>query len=134
MTFHSLKNLVKEHSAVLVENQTTDVEINNSLTNMDSLYGITEYCLVKNWLIVNLDIPDQEVAHFQRHGVEPMFIYATTILEDSKQRGFEWIRTTLIKHKHSDFVFSTRKTNYILVGQGYSCLMTTEHAYRQFGF
>jgi len=134
MSFHALKDLVQEFSAVLVESKASDIEIIDGLRHLKSLIDFSEYCIVKNWLIVNLDISEQEAVHFQRHSVIPMFIYAETIVEDSKQRNFQWIRTTLIKEKHSDFVFSTQNTNYFLVGHGYSCSMTIGHAYRYFDF
>jgi len=130
MKLPSIKLLAKELSATSIDNQITEAEI----VQMASLCESNAHCIVKDWLIVNLALSASEATHFKAHGVESRFIYAESIIEDSKQRGIEWVRTTLIKRKYSDYMFSTRNTCYILVGQGYRCQMTIENAYRRFGF
>lgn len=134
MHFHYLKDLVQEFSAVSIDSKATDIEVIDGLRHLKSLIDFSEYCIVKDWLIVNFVISEQEAILFKTQGVEPRFIYAETIIEDSKQRDFQWVRTTLIREKSNEYVFSTKNTHYILVGRGFECVVNISDAYKRFNF
>lgn len=76
------------------------------------------FCLVKRWIIV--EIPANEVEPLP-DGIAPMIVLAHEVIYDSRGRFVPgcWVRSTYaISHEHP-WIFETRNTVYLLIGDGY---------------
>lgn len=79
-----------------------------------------QFCLVRNWILVELDISDQARQQIEAGGFKAQFIHAHEVIEDSAGRwpaGY-WVRTSLQLKYDGDGFFETRSTIYVLVGDG----------------
>jgi len=77
-------------------------------------------CVVKDWLILDAIVTDEERAKVKAAGCEPMFLFAHNVLHDDKRR-FEpghWVRSSMGTSFKDGYLFSTRNTIYVLVGPG----------------
>lgn len=76
------------------------------------------FCFVKRWIIV--EIPPNEVERLPE-GIAPMVVLAHEVIYDSRGRFApgSWVRSTYaLSHEHP-WMFETRNTIYLLVGDGY---------------
>lgn len=111
---------------------------------MDFLYGITsvvhgtnlsrdevvqelrrrnskkQFCLVRDWILVELDISDEARQQIETEGFKAQFIHAHEVVEDSAGRWApgSWVRTSLQLKYEGDGFFETRSTIYVLLGDG----------------
>ncbi|UUY07702.1 hypothetical protein LRS11_18045 [Pseudomonas sp. J452] len=79
-----------------------------------------QYCLVKDWILVELDISNEARKQIEDDGLIAQFIHAHEIIEDSSNRwpaGY-WVRTSLQLRYENDGFFETRSTIYVLLGDG----------------
>jgi hypothetical protein len=79
-----------------------------------------KYCVVRNWIWIDLDLPDlvrEELISTQR---QPVMLYAHQVVCDSQgrfDRG-DWVRSSpLLRFTHGMF-FETSNSVYVLVGHG----------------
>lgn len=77
------------------------------------------FCLVKRWIIV--EIPTDEVEPLPS-GIAPMIVLAHEVIYDSRERFVpgSWVRTTYAISHEQPWMFETRNTIYLLVGDGYT--------------
>lgn len=77
-------------------------------------------CVVCDWSWADVDIDARQAEEIQRTGVQACFIYANNIIRDEADPWAEGssVRTSLLETFHDQCIFSTRNTNYVLVGQG----------------
>lgn len=90
-----------------------------------------QFCLVRDWTLVELDISDEARKQIEADGFQARFIYAHHIVEDSSNRwpaGF-WVRTSLQLRYENDGFFETRSTIYVLIGEGRHKRVREEIAY-----
>lgn len=87
-----------------------------------SMPGKKRVRIVGNWVWLDVQAKDAEVAEMDRAGVMPSLIYAHRLISDSANelvRG-GWVCTTLLlKESCPGYVVETRNSTYILVGQGH---------------
>lgn len=78
------------------------------------------YCLVKDWIIVEIDVPEAYRAALATDGLKPYVLYASNVILHSagKRNAGDWVRSTLQQPVATDHVFQTRNTSYILMGPG----------------
>ena len=79
-----------------------------------------QYCIVRNWILVQLDVSDEARRQIQAQGFEPQIIHAHEVVEDSARRfapGW-WVRTSLQLKYENDGFFETKSTIYVLIGDG----------------
>ncbi|BBU46530.1 hypothetical protein PPTS312_44450 [Pseudomonas putida] len=76
------------------------------------------FCLVKRWIIV--EIPENEVEPLPG-GIPPMVVLAHEVIYDSRGRFVpgSWVRSTYAVSHECPWMFETRNTIYLLVGDGY---------------
>ncbi len=76
------------------------------------------FCLVKRWIIV--EIPSNEVEPLRR-GIAPMLVLAHEVIYDSRGRFLpgSWVRSTYAVSHECPWMFETRNTIYLLIGDGY---------------
>ncbi len=79
-----------------------------------------QYCLVKNWTLVELEISDEARQQIEADGFVARLIHANEVVEDSAGRfppGY-WVRSSLQQRYEGDGFFETRSTIYVLLGVG----------------
>ena len=89
------------------------------------------YCLVKDWILVELDISDEARSVTEVDGFKSFFIHAHQVIEDSASRfnPGNWVRTSLQLKYEGDGFFETRSTVYVLLGDGRHKKLKPEIAY-----
>jgi len=86
------------------------------------------YCIVRQWIWIELDISDQqrtELAKTQRH---PSMLYAHKVVFDSEHRWDvgDFVRTSPLHTFQEGFHFKTLNTTYLLLGAGTQKLAKAE--------
>lgn len=78
------------------------------------------FCLVRNWLWLDLDAPKEILQNLPASKRQPAIIYADTVIYDSERRWDvgDFVRTSPLHHFADDFLFSTLNTTYLLLGPG----------------
>jgi hypothetical protein len=78
------------------------------------------YCVVANWMLINLDVDEISSRAIKRMGCEPCMVYAHKVLQDSRVRfrRDDWVRSTLQMSFTQGGLFETVNTVYVLLGQG----------------
>jgi hypothetical protein len=78
------------------------------------------YCVVANWMLVELDVDEVSLKAIKRLGSRPYLIYSHNVLQDSAGRFYrgEWVRSTLQVSFTQGGLFETVNTVYVLLGQG----------------
>ena len=78
------------------------------------------YCVVRNWMIVDVDAPADYRIALGEDGLEPFVLYAGDVVLHSGgtwgQGGF--VRTTFSTSMPEGHVFRTTEMTYVLMGQG----------------
>lgn len=77
------------------------------------------FCVVRNWMILDLLLPEAQVSEIRGQGLQPSVLYVNQIIFDSKTRfsnGDSFI-TSYQKDFHGCF-FESKDTLYILAGRG----------------
>lgn len=78
------------------------------------------YCSVRRWVLIDLDISDAKKAQVIEQGVQPILLYAHTVVTDSARRFApgDWVRSTLLVELKNGCLFETNNSVYILLGGG----------------
>lgn len=78
------------------------------------------FCVVRDWIWIDLIVPDALREALQASGQQPVMVYASQVLYDSAQRfNFgDCVRTTQLVEFADGCIFRTRNTRYVLVGPG----------------
>lgn len=81
-------------------------------------YG--NYCLVRDWIWVTLDVTEEQRLQLVQTQREPALICAHTVVYDSERRWDvgDFVRTSLLHQLHEGFHFKTLNTLYLLLGPG----------------
>jgi hypothetical protein len=77
------------------------------------------FCVVKQWILIDLTVNPAEKEKLSRLGLLPATLFAHEIVLDSKGR-FQptmWVRSNF-GVSSSPYMFETKKTVYLLLGQG----------------
>ena len=100
--------------------------IGHQLTNAHAIELIAEgfsgrhFCLVRDWIWVDLDLPEAVREELNRIPLLPVMLYANCVVTDSLGRfgKGDWVRSTpLVSFTHGCF-FETHDTVYALLGHG----------------
>ena len=98
----------------------------SAMTNDEALeYGRatfngTPFCLVRNWIWVDLDGPEEQRDYLATMQLQPAILFAHTVVYDSLRRWDvgDFVRPTALHAFTDEFVFRTLNTNYVLLGDG----------------
>lgn len=87
---------------------------------MRQQFPSVEYCLVRNWIWIDLDVTDEECALLEKGGRKPAVVYAHTVVYDSAGRWNpgDFVRTSPLLDFQDGFLFQTSSTVYVLLGGG----------------
>ncbi|WP_312452935.1 DUF6957 family protein [Stutzerimonas nitrititolerans] len=83
--------------------------------------GLTAgFCLVRDWMWLDLDVTDEQRAVLEKTGRQPVMIYAHTVVYDSAGRwdAGDFVRTSPLLAFDGGFLFKTSNTTYVLLGDG----------------
>ncbi|WP_437128138.1 DUF6957 family protein [Pseudomonas aeruginosa] len=77
------------------------------------------FCLIADWCWLDLDAPSMANAESDVQ-FAPAFVYGGSVLFDSRFRFpvGGWVRSTMLVALRDEFIFETRNTRYLLMGQG----------------
>src|SRR5690606_28271314 len=80
----------------------------------------TGYCIVRNWIWLDIDLPDGGDELFERIGRKPVVIYAHDVVYDSMARWSpgSFVSTSYLRDFYDGYLFQTDKTVYVLLGDG----------------
>jgi len=78
------------------------------------------YCLVRDWIWIDLDLDVEESSIFEKHKRQPAVIFAHTVIFDSNRRYDvgDFVRTSPLHSFHDGFLFRTWNSIYVLLGNG----------------
>ncbi|WOD12330.1 hypothetical protein RPW65_05575 [Pseudomonas sp. NyZ704] len=78
------------------------------------------WCIVKDWVWVDLVRSPKIMESFQRAGTEPTMLYAHHVINDSRGRfpPGGWVRSSPLLTFSDGCLFETRNTVYVLTGNG----------------
>lgn len=80
------------------------------------------FCLVKDWMLVDLESIPEDLESIQAYGFEPRVVFAHCVLRDSRGRfpPGSWLRSTFqVALDEAAGFFVSRNTVYVLVGPGF---------------
>lgn len=93
----------------------------NVIELVQALYPRKPHCLVEDWTILRAVVTDEELQKIQSAGQLPLVLFAHNVRFDS-QRRFDvgdWMRSTFAVSFEEGFLFETRNTVYVLMGNGH---------------
>lgn len=90
-----------------------------------------QFCLVRNWMLIELEIANEARKTIEADGFKARLIYAHEVVEDSSCRWppGSWVRTSLQLRYEDDGFFETRSTIYVLLGDGRQTRVPEDIAY-----
>lgn len=79
-----------------------------------------EYCIVRDWIWVELDVTEEEQSILEDTRLHPVVIYSHNVLFDSARRWDvgDYVRTSFLYSFHDGFIFETMNSIYVLLGDG----------------
>lgn len=83
-------------------------------------YPYAEYCIVADWLWIDLDVTPAQLDELTKTNRRPVVIYAETVIYDSRRRWDvgDFVRTSFLHKFEEGFIFQTLNSVYILLGDG----------------
>lgn len=84
------------------------------------LLSYTEFCLVRQWLWIDLDVSDAQRYELEKTQRLPVMLYAHHVVYDSTRRWDigDVVRTSFLSSFDHRFLFRTLNTTYLLLGDG----------------
>ncbi len=78
------------------------------------------FCLVRDWIWVDLEGPADQDKLFTRLEIEPVVLFAHTVVYDSLRRldVGDFVRSSPLYKFTDGFFFQTKNTHYVLLGDG----------------
>ena len=91
-----------------------------ALAYMQSLRLMAGFCLVRDWIWLDLDVTDEQRALLEKTRRQPVIIYAHTVIYDSARRWDvgDFVRTSPLISFDDGFLFRTLNSVYVLLGDG----------------
>ncbi|VXC20870.1 conserved hypothetical protein [Pseudomonas sp. 8BK] len=79
-----------------------------------------DYCLVRDWIWVDLDVSPEQHAQLSKTQRQPAIIFANTVIYDSSRRFDvgDFVRTSPLYKFEAGFIFATLNCAYLLMGDG----------------
>lgn len=103
-----------------------DVVPGSSMTDEEALayarkkFAHMAFCLVRDWIWVDLDVSEDQRLHLAQTQRQPALIYAHSVVYDSSRRWDvgDFVRTSLLNQFSDGFLFITLNSVYLLLGPG----------------
>ena len=83
-------------------------------------FSYFEFCLVRQWLWIDLNVTDEQRIELAKTQRQPALIYAHSVIYDSARRWDvgDFVRTSPLYRFDEGFLFKTLNSTYILLGEG----------------
>ncbi|MFJ5235183.1 DUF6957 family protein [Pseudomonas neuropathica] len=97
-----------------------DLSAEEAISFVESHFGQRPFCLVRDWTLLELEPCGTEYDALRTMGLEPILVYARSVVFDSRERfnPGDWVRSSFhLSHERTGFFF-TRNTLYVLLGTG----------------
>lgn len=113
----SLVSLFNGGGEVMAGSPMTDEQ---ALRFMRDLRLNTEYCLVRDWAWVDLEVTPTQIAELEKTRRKPAIILAHNVIYDSARRWDvgDFVRTSPLHDFRDGFLFQTLNSVYVLLGDG----------------
>ncbi|PKH04767.1 hypothetical protein CXF93_21365 [Moritella sp. Urea-trap-13] len=95
-------------------------EVQQRIDDAYDLYFGKGICVVADWKWIDIELTKQG-KKLLPSDLKPDLLFADTILEDSPQRGIDWVKTSMLVEYQHPGLFVTRNTCYVMVGLGLRC-------------
>jgi hypothetical protein len=97
-----------------------DVSDEEAIALVHQHFGQRPYCLVRQWIWIDLLMPDALFETLRRDDRQPVMLYAHEVVLDSQARlkPGDWVRSTPLVAFSNGCCFQTRNTVYVLLGNG----------------
>ena len=100
--------------------------VGHEMTNDQAISKVRErfptrhYCLVRDWIWIDLDMPSEVREHLIDTGRQPIMLYAHNVVFDSLKRfdSGDWVRSTPLVNLSEGVFFETKNSVYVLIGHG----------------
>lgn len=91
-----------------------------ALAQMRERVLLAEFCLVRDWIWLDLDVTEEQSALLEKTRRQPVILYAYTVIYDSARRWDvgDFVRTSPLFSFEDGFLFKTFNTTYVLLGDG----------------
>lgn len=97
-----------------------DIDDNDAIEYVRERSPKKPFCLVRQWIWIDLDMPDSVRDKLISEGLQPVMIYSHQVVFDSTGRfnPGDWVRSTPLLNFTDGCFFETRNTIYVLLGHG----------------
>ncbi len=91
-----------------------------ALGYMRGLRPYSEFCLVRDWIWIDINVTAAQLAELEKTRRQPVIIFSHSVIYDSMRRWDvgDLVRTSLLHEFRDGFLFQTLNTDYVLLGQG----------------
>lgn len=91
-----------------------------ALAHMQGRRLMAEFCLVRDWIWLDLEVTDEQRAFLATTQRQPAIIYAHSVIYDSARRWDvgDFVRTSPLHRFDEGFLFKTLNSTYVLLGDG----------------
>ena len=91
-----------------------------AIEHMKERQLMTDFCLVRDWIWIDLDVTEEQLAELEKTRLQPVMLYAHNVVYDSARRWDEgdFVRTSPLYVFEEGFLFRTLHTIYVLLGDG----------------
>lgn len=113
----SLANLFNEGGEVMAGSPMTDEQ---ALGYMRELRSYSEFCLVRDWIWIDLNVTPAQLVELENTRRQPAVIFAHSVIYDSARRWDvgDLVRTSPLHEFRDGFLFQTLNSVYVLLGDG----------------
>lgn len=79
-----------------------------------------DYCLIREWIILDVEVEDAYRTTLESDGLAPVVIYAANVMLHSsgKRHRGDWVRSTFQRSFSLGYLFQSVNTVYVLLGSG----------------
>lgn len=89
------------------------------LALLDEHYPGRHFCLVREWIWIDLDLPDDVREEMSRMQLQPVMLYGDVLIDSlGRFEEGDWLRSTPLVLFSQGCLFETRDTVYVLLGHG----------------
>ena len=83
-------------------------------------YAFSEFCLVRQWLWIDLDVTEAQRVELEKTHRQPVVVYAHSVIYDSARRWDvgDVVRTSPLCSFEDGYLFRTLNSVYLLLGDG----------------
>ncbi|WP_353389049.1 DUF6957 family protein [Halopseudomonas sabulinigri] len=98
----------------------SDMSNDEAMTYVRERRNQEEFCLVRDWIWVDLELTDAERRGLDETRRQPALIYAHSVIFDTSRRWDvgDFVRTSPLYVFEKGFLFKTFNTTYVLLGEG----------------